>query len=77
MDISHHGTRDCTPMHATLAVQILAIPSQFQIFQPSHRQKADAKSLGIRSKLSQFFLHRLCIVLGEALQVFAPKTKAY
>ena len=28
MDISHHITRDCTPKHATLAVQIPAINSQ-------------------------------------------------
>ena len=37
--------------------------------------QSKTKSLEIRSKLSQFFLHRLCNVLGEALQVVAPKQR--
>ena len=75
MEINHHVTRDCTPKHATLAVQIPTIPSHFQISAKHGTSYGQtSKSLGIRSKLSQFFVHRLCNMLGEALQVVALKT---
>ena len=52
-------------------------PQPVSNFQPSTVQaigerSQQSKSLGIRSKLLQSFLHRLCNVLGEALQVVAP-----
>ena len=76
MDISHLTIWDCTPNYATLAAQIPAIPSHIQIFSKhsiSYRQKADAVSsriqsqYGLTTELLQFFLHRLCNVLGEPL----------
>ena len=71
----HHVIRDCTPKHATLAVQIPTIPGHFQSSAKHGTSYGQtSKSLGIRSKLSQSFVHRLCNMLGEALQVFALKT---
>ena len=87
MDIIHHVTKDCTPKHATIAVQTPAIPSQFHISAKhgtSYRQNLNEVSSRSQDHLefaanSQFVLHtavhRLCNLLGEALQVVALKTK--
>ena len=71
--------------HQSLQLQLLRFLQTLARFKfpakrsTSYWQKADAVSSQshqeLAAKLSQFFLHRQCNVLGEPLQVVAPKTK--